>query len=139
MKNTNAEVAAVFAGYPPEMRKRLRVLRKLILDTAKSTAGVGRLEETLKWGEPAYLTSESKTGSTIRIHWKESTPRQYRMHFNCKTTLIETFRSEFAGLFTFEGNRSLVFEEHESVPVGPLSICIAMALTYHRNKGEFLK
>ncbi|MGH0036346.1 MAG: DUF1801 domain-containing protein [Myxococcota bacterium] len=118
------------------MRKRLRFLRKLILDTAKSTEGVGAIEETLRWGEPAYLTSESRSGSTIRIHWKEATPTQYRMYFNCNTSLVETFRSEFAGLLEFEGNRSIVFEADDPVPVGPLSVCIAMALTYHRSKGR---
>ena len=60
------------------------------------------------------------------------------MYFNCNTTLVETFRSEFEGLFEFEGNRSIVFEQDEPVPIEPLSQCIAMALTYHRNKGRFL-
>ena len=42
-------------------------LRQLIFDVAAKTKDVGQLEETLKWGEPAYLTSESKSGSLIRI------------------------------------------------------------------------
>ena len=59
-------VAQVFEDYPATVRQRLLALRELILQTAATTAGVGKLEETLKWGEPAYVTAESKGGSTIR-------------------------------------------------------------------------
>jgi len=37
----NAAVARTFAAYPPELRRRLLALRKLILDTAAATPGVG--------------------------------------------------------------------------------------------------
>ena len=69
-------MAQVLETYPPAMRRRLKVLRKLILHTAASTVGVGPLEETLKWGEPAYSTTQSGSGSTIRIAWKKSSPAQ---------------------------------------------------------------
>jgi hypothetical protein len=46
----NAAVARVFEAYPPRMRRKLLALRRLIFDTAASTEGVGKLEETLKWG-----------------------------------------------------------------------------------------
>ena len=127
-------VAAVFERYPPKPRRKLLALRKLILETAAATDGVGPIEETLKWGEPAYLTSQSKSGSTIRIDWKESAPHQYAMYFHCRTTLVEDFRRMFPDTFSFEGNRSIVFDENERVPKGPLSACIAAALTYHLNK-----
>jgi len=130
----NAEVATVFEGYPSKFRRKLLALRELILETARSTEGVGEIEETLKWGEPAYVTSESKSGSTIRIAWKRSAPTHYAIYFHCQTDLVETFREWFPDEFNFEGNRSLVFGENEKVPVEPLSICIATALTYHRSK-----
>ncbi len=46
-------------------------LRQLVLDTAAALAEVGEVEETLKWGEPGYVT---KTGSIIRLGWKASRP-----------------------------------------------------------------
>ena len=63
----NADVQQAFHEFPPEIRTKLLALRKLILDTAASIEGVGPIEETLKWGQPAYLTSQSKSGSTIRL------------------------------------------------------------------------
>ena len=56
-------VAAVFAAYPAELRDRLMALRRLIFETAATTEGVGPLEETLKWGQPSYLTRRSRSGS----------------------------------------------------------------------------
>lgn len=128
------DVTATFASYPPEIRKRVLKLRELIFDVAARTQGVGGLEESLKWGEPAYITAASKSGSTIRIAWKKRKPTQYAMYFNCQTTLMDSFKTMFPTAFKFEGNRALVFETHEEVPVEALRICVAMALTYHSNK-----
>lgn len=134
MPFANAEVAKVFEDYPADVRRKLLALRELILATASSTEGVGELEETLKWGEPAYLTSKSKSGSTIRIDWKKARPDEYAMYFNCQTTLVETFRTLFPKEFKFEGNRAIVFKASDAVPADSLAFCMAAALTYHRSR-----
>jgi hypothetical protein len=130
----NAAVARTFAAYPPDLRRRLLVLRRLILDTAAATPGVGKIEETLKWGEPAYLTSASKSGSTLRLGPVKSSPSQYALYFNCKTTLVDTFRTLFPVELRYEGNRAIVLEAGRAPPLDALSLCIQAALTYHRNK-----
>jgi hypothetical protein len=127
----NKEVARVFNTYPPAIRARLMILRKLILDVAAATDGVGDIEETLKWGEPAYLTTQTGSGSTIRLGWKKNHPSRYAMYFHCQTNLIETIRSLFPNDFRFAGNRAIVFEENNEVPTDALTFCIAAALTYH--------
>jgi hypothetical protein len=129
----NTAVAQTFATYPPEMRSKLLALRELILRTAASTDGVGDIEETLKWGEPAYLTAASGSGSTVRIAWKKARPTEYALYFNCQTTLVETFRALFPDDFRFEGNRAIVFNASDAVPTDALVFCIAAALTYHRS------
>lgn len=48
------DYVAVLKNYPPAIRKKLKSLRKLILETAKETEGVDALEETLKWRELSY-------------------------------------------------------------------------------------
>lgn len=130
----NKAVAAVFKSYPSKMRPKLRVLRQIIFDAAAMTDGVGKLEETLRWGEPAYLTSESGSGSTVRIAWNKAAPAQYAMYFNCQTGLISTFRTLFPDDFRFEGSRAIVFDAEDLVPINALSFCVAIALTYHRDK-----
>src|ERR1700712_2541448 len=76
MPFSNSAVARIFDAYPPALRDKLLVLRALVFTTAASTAGVGEIEETLKWGEPAYVTTESRSGSTIRIDAKKSAATQ---------------------------------------------------------------
>lgn len=127
-------VKEVFDSYPAPIRTKLLALRQLIFDTAARAAGVGELEETLKWGEPAYLTSQSKSGSTVRIAYSPKRPLQYAMYFNCQTNLVETFRSIFPNDFQFEGNRALVFELSQKPPKKEMAWCIAAALTYHQRR-----
>ena len=128
------DVAEKFETYPPAIRSRLLILRSLILETAENTEGVGPIEETLKWGEPAYVTAQSKSGSTVRVGWKKAQPSRYAMYFHCRTSLIETFRALFPTELRFEDNRAIVFDERDEPPEAPLRFCIAAALTYHRDK-----
>ena len=128
------EVAATYASYPAALRLRVLALRALILDVAAKTPGVGPLEESLKWGEPAFVTVRSKSGSTVRIAWKKSQPTQYAMYFNCQTTLVDSFKTMFPTAFIFEGNRALVFELNKPLPLEALTFCVRAALTYHQRK-----
>ena len=130
----NPDVARAFEAYPAPVRKDMLALRELILATAASTAGVGEIEETLRWGEPAYLTSRSKSGSTVRIDWKKSRPGDYAMYFNCRTNLVETFRTLFPQELKFAGNRALVFNIGSRVPKDAVAFCVSAALTYHLRK-----
>ncbi len=125
-------VAAAFATYPDTVRQRLLDIRALIFRTAPTLDGVGPLEETLKWGEPAYLTTASKSGTTIRLGWPKSSPQHCAVYVNCQTSLIEQFRTQFSDVFTFEGNRALWLDPEAPLPETPLSLCLAAALTYHR-------
>jgi uncharacterized protein YdhG (YjbR/CyaY superfamily) len=135
-KITNQEVARVFDACPAHMRRKLLALRELIFRTAAATEGVGELEETLKWGEPAYLTSATGSGSTIRIAWKKKRPNEYAIYFNCQTSLVADFRTLFPNDFRFEGQRALVFHESDAIPRDALQFCIAAALTRHRSSME---
>ena len=129
----NPKIAEVFNAYPEKVREKLMLLRQLIFDTASETEGVGDLEETLKWGQPSYLTTQSKSGSTIRIDPLKSDDEKYAIYFNCKTTLVDTFREIYPEKFNFEGNRSIVFNLKDEIPINELSDCISIALTYHLN------
>jgi len=127
----NPKVDEVFDNYPKAIRPKLLQLRALVLDTASETDGINQLEETLKWGEPSYL---AKKGSTIRMDWKKKTPNQYAMYFKCTSKLVGTFKMIYGDKFTFEGDRAIVFDLEDEIPVSELKHCISLALTYHRIK-----
>jgi hypothetical protein len=129
----NSAVAAAFDAYPERLKSRLLALRRLIFDTARTTDGVGALEEALKWGQPSYLTTETGSGSTIRIDQVKSVPNQYAIFFHCQTELVSTFRELYPEL-TYGGNRSILLDAAKEPPQTALRHCVALALTYHLNK-----
>lgn len=124
-------VAGKFAAYPKEIQPKIDFLRSLILETASEDEAVLALEETLKWGEPSYLT---KKGSTIRIDWKAKTPNQYAIYFKCTSTLVATFREVYGDTFNYENNRAILFALDDEVPTQELKSCIRLALNYHSLK-----
>jgi hypothetical protein len=132
----SAEVAAVFEAYPKKIQSKLMFLRQLIFDVASRTNGVGELEETLKWGQLSYLTTQTKSGSLIRIDQIKSQEGKYAMYFHCQTTLVDSFKEMYRGQFEFGGNRSIIFHVKDKVPVKELRHCVSMALTYHLNKRQ---
>ena len=127
-------VEAVFDAYPKPLRTKLLALRRLILDTARTTKGVGALQETLKWGQPSYLTPETKSGSTIRIDRVKSDASQYAVYFHCQTDLVETFRELYPTELHYGGNRSILLDAQDGIHEPALRHCVALALTYHLNK-----
>lgn len=130
------EVAAVFQACPRDIRTKLLFLRQLIFDVASETAGVGELEETLKWRQPSYITSQSRSGSIIRIDRVKSQAGQYAIYFHCQTTLVATFKETYADKFKYDGNRSIIFNVNDKIPVRELSHCLSLALTYRSLKNK---
>ena len=128
----NPEVAAVVERYPEPIRTKMLLLRQLIFDTARATAGVGELEETLRWGEASYLTKQSGSGTTIRIASKE--PTKYALYVHCQTDLIARFKSLYPDEFEYGGTRSIRLNAQDDLPDGELRHCIALALRYHLDK-----
>ena len=106
----------------------------MIFDTARATKGVGALQETLKWGQPSYLTPETKSGSTIRIDRVKTSPRQYAVYFHCQTDLVEKFRELYPTELSYGGNRSILLDAAQKLPEPELRHCVALALTYHLRK-----
>ena len=131
--NQNPEVESKFKAYPEAVKEKLTNLRNLIFETATENDTIKEIEETLKWGEPSYLT---KKGSTIRIDWKTKTPDQYAMYFKCTSKLVLTFREVYGDKFKYEKNRAILFDLNDEVPEKELKKCITAALKYHTVKNE---
>lgn len=106
----NSNVAKVFAAYPDHIRGRLMTLRTMIFEIAADLDGVGPLEETLKWSQPSYLTTQSGSGSTIRIDQVKSDDARLAIYFHCQTDLVATFRELYPTQMEYGGNRSILFD-----------------------------
>jgi len=128
------KVAAVFGAYTPDTRQRLMALRETIFEVAAATEGVGVLTETLKWGQPSYLTGETGSGTTVRIDRLKGDGDGYAVYFHCQSGLVGQFRDLYPETFTYEGERAIHFGPGECVPARELRHCIALALTHHLRK-----
>ena len=117
-------IEAAFAAMPAAQLPALRQARGVILAEA-DRLGVGPLTETLKWGQPAYLTQASKSGTTIRLGLQDEVAALF---VHCQTTIIEDARQLYGGVATFCGNRSLLLDGDPRAAVH----VICAALTYHR-------
>ena len=129
----SAEISAVFDQAPPGTQEGLLRLRELIFDVAESDPDVGPVTETLKWGQPSYLTHKPKSGTTIRLGWSE-TGDTVSLFVHCQTSLVDTWRAHYGDALTFIGNREIALPTDQPLPRAALQHCIAMALTYHLRK-----
>ncbi|MEM9573158.1 MAG: DUF1801 domain-containing protein [Pseudomonadota bacterium] len=127
------DVAKVLATCPEPAAQMVQQLRTLILKTAADQPEVNRLTETLKWGQPSYLTEQPRTGTTIRLGWDES-GATVSLFVHCQTTLVKEWRDLYESKLTLIGNRELRLKSHQTPPEPVLRHCIAMALTYHLRK-----
>lgn len=128
---SDPRVETVFNSYPDHIKDKMLSLRALVIETAKEIETITKLEETLKWREPSYIT---KQGSTLRMDWKTKKPNQYAMYFQCSSRLVETFRSLFTKQLKFEGNRAILFSLDEEIPEEVIKQCIKATLIYHKVK-----
>ena len=124
-------VKAVFEAFPEGLGARLLGLRRHILAAAAAAPRIGEVTETLKWGEPAYLPSRPRIGSTVRLNPVKGSTDRYGLYFNCRTSLVDTFRQHYPGMFRLEGDRAMIFTLEDEIPAEPLRHCITLALTYH--------
>jgi len=128
-----ADVDAAFAAFPAKARDRLIRTRDLVFAVAEATDGVGPVTETLKWGEPSYLTRETGSGSTIRLAL-DTVSGDPAVHFICHTKLVDAFRALYPTALRYVGNRSILLGAGDATDEAALRHCIALALTYHVRK-----
>ena len=128
---SDIRVAEKFKRYPPTILPKMQHLRDLVLSVAKEMEEVDQVEETLKWGEPSYLT---RYGSTVRMDWKQKNPNRVAIYFKCTSKLVPTFKALYGDKFTYENNRAILFQLSDDIPEVELRHCISMALNYHKVK-----
>ena len=117
-----------FAVHQNDTRDHLLSCRDLVFQVAADNGEIGPITETLKWGQPSYLTEATKSGSTIRLAAGDNGRPALFVH--CATDLIEQFRTFYPDTFDYQGKRALVIRGDPGVVEAELRHCIALALTY---------
>ena len=119
------------AHWPPAAQSRFTKLRALILNAAQD-ADVGPVEESLKWGQPAWRPKRPRTGSTLRLNWQENAPQSLALFVDCKTTLCATMRDIYPYDFQYESNRALRLNLSTPLPLQAIDHLARLTFTYHR-------
>ena len=119
----------IIQAHPEPIRSKLTELRNLIVAVAQRSTTVTKLAESVKWGQPSYL---SNCGSAVRIAWSDKSPRTVQMYVNCQTSLGETYRELYGNVLELRGVREIVLQLQKPLPTEILSHCIELALHYKR-------
>ena len=128
------EFQAILNTYPDNARQVFMQVRQIMHQITAENPKIGPLSEVLKWGEPAFVTEASKSGSTIRMVWDPEAPEKMGLFFNCKTTLVENMRHIYRDKFEYEDNRGVFFALNEKIPVNAIAHICEMAMAYHLKK-----
>ena len=125
----DAEVQAAFERFDPAVRETLAAVRAMIYAEAAALPQIGRLAETLKWGQPAYLTPDRKAATTIRLGAPKAGGAAVFTH--CQSSVMAEVQALAGPSVQFEGNRALLLEAGADLPEPALRHLIRRALTYH--------
>jgi len=118
----------------PLARDGMVRLRALILATAADLPQIGRLEETLRWGQPAYLTPDTKAATTLRLGVPKAA--RFALFVHCRTSLISDFTAAFPARDRIEGTRAVLFDDPTQIDPKRHGWLICQALTYHLKGSE---
>ncbi len=122
-------VAKVIVAYPEQAQRGVLALRTLIFDVASELPHIGPLEEALRWGQPAYLTPETRAGSTLRLGPHRDAA--FAIFAHCSSRIIADYAQAFPGWDRIDGNRAVLFDTPSQIEPERLSHLIRHALTYH--------
>jgi hypothetical protein len=133
MTHLPKSLAAAIAPWPKAAQDQFHAIRAIVQNAAV-TADIGILNETLKWGQPAWLPQKSGIGSTLRIAYSDKHPDEIGLFVNCNSSLAEQIRTIYPNDFRFEGNRALYLPLKTPPPEQAIHHCATLTLTYHRTK-----
>lgn len=125
------QINAAYDRFDDLVRKRLFEIRHLIFDIAGDHDEIGPVTETLKWGEPSYLTEKSKSGTTVRLSNVKDYPDHCGIYVHCQTRLIGEFRDSFGDELEFSGNRAVLIDVNKPLNETLIKMFLHKALTYH--------
>lgn len=119
--------------WPDTVQTRLTEMRTLFHEVARK-AEIGPLEESLKWGQPAWRPRKPRTGSTLRMGWTPAQPDRIALFVDCKTDLAARFGAVFPDTCHNDGRRELSFDLATGLHAEALWHLAHATFTYHRAK-----
>ena len=123
----------VFESWSPSAQKTAQLCRDLFVDAAVRL-DTGPLEESLKWGQPAWRPRRPRTGSTLRMGWDAAAPDELALFVDCKTDLAARMREVYPALTSNDGRRRIGVSLSTPLPEQAIAHLAEMTFSYHRAK-----
>jgi len=133
MENAPAPLLAIVEAWPAPAQSTLWTCRTLFHQIAAEN-GLGPLDESLKWGQPAWRPTKPRTGSTLRMGWSPGMPDRLSFFVDCKTDLAARMRDIYPDFSDNDGQRQLTVTLDAPLPEQALSHLAEMTFTYHLRK-----
>ncbi|MDF1728146.1 MAG: hypothetical protein P1U53_10410 [Sulfitobacter sp.] len=130
-----AALADLIATWPAPAQGMARACRALFLSRAEAR-DIGPLEESLKWGQPAWRPVKPRTGSTLRLMWLEAQPDRLSLYVDCKTDIAARMRSLYPDLPFNDGQRRIDLDLTKALPEQAVAHLADMTLCYHLARRE---
>lgn len=129
----DAAVQAAFAAMSKRAGNVLLQVRERILAQSAANAAIGPVTETLKWGQPSYLTDQTKAGSTLRLGATKK-DKEPAIFVHCQSGLAEEIRDLYGHTLSVPDKRHIVLPDTIEDHTDALDHIIALILTYHARK-----
>lgn len=119
-------VEALLDAADPDIAAGITRLRRMIYEVAASDPKIGPVQETVKWGQPAYL---ARKGTTLRLGQPKG--GGFGLYVHCQSRVIPEFRDLFPDHDRFDGTRGVVFRAADEICSERHGWLIHRALGYH--------
>jgi hypothetical protein len=130
MQTAPAPLLDLIATWPGLAQHATWTCRTLFHDIADEN-DLGGLNESLKWGQPAWRPVKPRTGSTLRMNWSPATPDHLAFFVDCKTDLAARMQDLYPDLPLNDGRRHLGVFLDAPLPEQAIAHLASMTFTYH--------
>lgn len=133
MEHAPAPLLNEIAHWSEPAQQAMWTCRTLFHDIAADN-DLGVLDETLKWGQPAWRPKRPRTGSTLRMMWNAQTPDRLALFVDCKTDLAARMQTLYPDLPDNDGQRQLGIDLTAPLPVQAIGHLAQMTFRYHLDR-----
>ncbi|MEM7520466.1 MAG: hypothetical protein AAF307_05460 [Pseudomonadota bacterium] len=133
MENAPDTVLTRLRSWPDAARAAFQTCRA-IFHAVADEAKLGALEESLKWGQPAWRPKRPRTGATLRMSWDPATPEHLLLFVDCKTDLAARMQHLYPDLPVNDGRRQMAVSLEQALPSQALRHLAEMTFAYHLDR-----
>ena len=124
-----AAVKTFYNSQPEWCRVPLLMLREWIFDAGRDNPTIGAISEEMAWGQPSYVTQETKTGTPLRLGKFDN--ENIGVYFQHHTRLAACYHAAYGDVVRVHDRGVMVLVPDIMAIETTIRHCITLGLTYH--------